>query len=113
MRITGVFAVVAGTLVPGCVSIEHKPLASSGLEALRGREATIGVRDKPDFSAFTPGKAAFGLIGAAAMIEAGNRIVRANNVEDPARVMARTLVAELGERHGVTLAPETVRIGSD
>lgn len=111
MRSAGLFVLVA--LVSGCVSVQEVPLASDAAEGLRGREATIAVRDLPDFAAFTPGKAALGPFGAAATIDTGNRIIQENQVEDPAVAIAQTLAAELAQRHAVRVASEPVRIASD
>jgi len=46
-------------------------------------------------------QAAFAWIGAVAMIEAGNTIVKENDVQDPAPVLAQGLLSEAQSRYGV------------
>lgn len=83
------------TLLSGCVSTKNMPIAESALENMREKEITTTTRTKPPFSAMTAGKAAFGMLGAAAMISAGNKIVLENNVDDPASYIADELLAAL------------------
>ena len=48
----------------------------------------------------TAGKAMFALVGAAAMIAAGNEIVEENNIEDPASYIQSELAKELSKSYG-------------
>jgi hypothetical protein len=61
------------------------------------------VYPKPDFAAYTAGKAGFGLIGAALIISAGNEIIREHAVEDPALRTGQELAVSLAARHGLRL----------
>ena len=113
-RVVRLCLVLMTAVLGACVSIEETPLAPASAESLRGRVAAIAVRDTPDFSAFTPGRAAIGgLIGGAMMIELGNRVVRENGVEDPSTAIARALANELKERFALGLAPQTVHVTTD
>ena len=56
------------------------PLAPNSGAALAGKTVVVTRHDKASFIAFTPGKAVFAMIGAAAMISAGNAIVRENDI---------------------------------
>ena len=95
-------------MLTGCVSTKMVPLQPGRAATLQGRTLTVTHREKPDFSAVTAGKAMFGLIGAAGMVVAGNRIVEQNAVEDPAGSIASELAAELASAHAMTVVPTKV-----
>lgn len=79
----------------GCVSTKNIPAEKVSLESMRDQKLSNTLRDKPSFSAMTAGKAAFGMLGAAAMINAGNKIIQENDVDDPANYIAESLLADL------------------
>lgn len=83
----------------GCVSTKNVPVADSDIDDFRNRTVTVPKRGVPDFAAFTADKAAFGLIGAAMMISEGNKIIRENQVEDPANYISEQLVSTLSDRY--------------
>ena len=76
----------------------------AGLQGGGYRTVAVSSREKPSFAAMTAGKAQFGLLGAAAMISAGNTIVRENNVEDPAVYIGNALAARLSEKLGLQVS---------
>ena len=98
-----VLAVVGLVTFAGCVSTKIVPLQQARMASLQGKTLTVAKREKPAFSAVTAGKAAFGLIGATAMIVKGNSIVQENNVEDPAGYIARELAGDLASAHSMTV----------
>ncbi len=59
------------------------------------------VYPKPDFAAFTAGKAMFGIVGAGLMISAGSQISRENAVDDPATRIAQELAQALSAKYGM------------
>jgi hypothetical protein len=81
------------------------PLPESAVAALSGKSVIITRHDKPSFTAFTAGKAAFALLGAGAMIVAGNQIVKENEIADPADVLEHELAAAVIKQYGLTLMP--------
>ncbi|MDR7100717.1 hypothetical protein J2X04_003098 [Lysobacter niabensis] len=84
------------------------PLADADAALLKDKTVALTVHPRPSFSAMTAGKASFGLLGAAAMISAGNKLVDENHVQDPAEILRANLSAALHDIHGVTvLAPDT------
>jgi hypothetical protein len=87
----------------GCVSTKTIPLKTDMLAERQGGTAVTSVREKPSFSAMTAGKAMFGVIGAAAMISAGNEIIRSNNVDDPAVYIGDKLLADLANVNALTV----------
>jgi hypothetical protein len=107
-------SLLAAALLAGCVSVQELPLAPGAGDVLRGRETTLAARDRPDFVAFTPGRAAIGgLIGGALTVDAGNRLIDTHNIEDPSAYIAHNLGAALGERFQTRLVPNPVRVESD
>jgi hypothetical protein len=89
----------------GCVSTKNVPLQQARMASLQGKTLTVVKREKPSFTAMTAGKAAFGLIGAAAMVAKGNSIVQENNVEDPAGYIAKELAGDLAAVYSMTIVP--------
>jgi len=79
-----VSALAVTMVLGGCVSTRTTTLSGEANHSLQGKSLVVTTRAKPDFSAMTPGKAMFGLIGAAAMISSGNSIVAENGIVDPA-----------------------------
>jgi hypothetical protein len=98
--------VVAGLVTfVGCVSTKIVPLQQARMASLQGKTLAVAKHEKPSFTAGTAGKAAFGMIGAAAMIAKGNSIVQENHVEDPAVYIAKELAGDLSTAHSMTLVP--------
>jgi hypothetical protein len=97
---------VAGLLVfTGCVSTKMVPLQQGRMASLQGKTLTVEKRERPPFGAITAGKAAFGFIGATAMLVKGNSIVEGNNIEDPAGYIAKELAGDLASAHSMTVVP--------
>lgn len=57
----------------------------------------VTTSDKPDFAAMTAGRAMFAVVGAIAMINAGNEIIRKYGVEDPAVFIGQEVSKYLAE----------------
>src|SRR4051794_10640443 len=91
----------AVSLLAGCTTITHTPLAKDASQQLQGK--TLGVAQYPmaDFAAFTPGKAAFGALGGAAMVAEGNGIVKDYAIPDPATAIAEGLARKLSSARGM------------
>lgn len=98
--------VVGLVTLAGCVSTKIVPLQQGRMASLQGKTLAVAKREKPSFAAGTAGKAAFGVIGAAAMIAKGNSIIQENHVEDPAVYIAKELAGDLATAHSMTLAAE-------
>ena len=94
-----VILLLASLFFVGCVSTKNVPVADSDIEDFRNHTVTVSKRGLPDFAASTAGKAAFGLIGAAAMISEGNKIIRENEVEDPANYISEQLSSALSDKY--------------
>jgi hypothetical protein len=98
-------------ILSGCVSTRNAALTADRTPALQGKTIVVSNRPRADFVAMTAGKAAFALVGAVAMIEAGNAIVKDNGVDDPTVLLAQNLIGEAELRYGVVAAtPSSVPI---
>ena len=94
-------ATVLCLVLAGCQTVKLAPLAASSAAQIQGRSLVVAQYPKADFAAFTAGKAAFALIGAAAMIAEGNKIVAEHNVDDPAAQSAQVIALQLVEQRGM------------
>ena len=106
-------AIVAATTVSGCASLNQRTIDEQSVANIKGQPVTYTSREKPDFTAMTAGKAAFALLGAVAMVSEGNKIVAANNVEDPAGVIATGLAKELEMSHSIQFITPPIKVDGD
>lgn len=88
------------SILSGCAT-KTVPLNPNAGSAYRGKSITYAIHETPDFSAMTAGMATFGGIGGAAMVGKGNKIIRENEVPDPARAIAAVLVNDLATEYGL------------
>jgi hypothetical protein len=98
-----VAGLMLGFLVSGCVSTKNVPVNDAVTGDIHGKSITTAKREMPDFAAMTAGKAMFAVVGAVAMISAGNDIIRDNQVEDPANHISAALIAGLAEKHDLSV----------
>lgn len=88
---------------PGAVIAKDIPLPPSAVAGLSGEAMTYVIRDKSGFSITTPGKAAFGALGALAMIAEGNKILAAFDFADPSTDLSAALARALSAQYGLSL----------
>jgi len=105
-------AVALSLGLTACVSTQKVPLRPEQASSLRGQTVIASQHPKPTFAAVTPGKAAFGMIGAAAMMAEGNAQIRNNQVGDPAEQIGRELAATLASKLGMKVVPGGGRVAS-
>jgi len=79
------------------------PISEVAMTALNGKSVIVTRHEKAAFTAFTAGKAAFALIGAGAMVAAGNQIVKENEIADPADILEHELAAAVIKQYGLQL----------
>lgn len=94
-----ILSIATLVVLAGCVSTKNIPIDHSKVSLTKPEKILSSKRVKPNFSAMTAGKAAFGLFGAAAMISAGNDIIEKNKVEDPAYYISSELSKALSEKY--------------
>lgn len=78
-------------------------LPSGAAAGLSGKVLAVTRHKKADFSAMTAGKATFALLGGAAMVMAGNKIVEEHQIADPADIFEAELAPALAKKYGMTL----------
>ncbi|WP_147281698.1 hypothetical protein [Dyella solisilvae] len=104
-------AAAIAVVLSGCVSAPTKSLDAGS--TLQGKRVVVSEYAKPDFSAMTPGKAAFGLFGAMAMISAGNELVKSESIEDPAIEISQHLANDMAAKRSATVLPASHQIATD
>jgi len=97
-------------VISGCASPKNIPIAENAITENETHSVIVTKREKPSFSAMTPGKGAFGLIGAVAMISAGNELIKENKVEDPAQYIGTKLVDALQTKYKLFLIEDNNEI---
>src|SRR2546425_4618776 len=82
------FIAAISAFTVGCVSTRTTQV-DSRTSAWRGKSVTLTNRPPAGFAPVTAGKMMFGLIGGAAMVEAGRKMVAQNSLQGPAPIGAR------------------------
>lgn len=100
-KVTALALFASALVLGGCVSTKNVKADIAAVRSSAPATLTVSQRERPAFSAMTAGKAMFGLVGAVGMINAGNTIIRENNVEDPANYIAAELASSLSASLGV------------
>ena len=103
-------AAIALFSMAGCVSVNQIPMTPEAANGIKDKEVVTGTRKKPGFAAMTAGKAMFAMVGALAMISAGNEIVAKNDIQDPAGYISGKLGAALSAKYGTRVSTKTVEI---
>ena len=100
-------AVAFALSLGACATANHTPISPESLARLQGKSVQATQYAQPDFAAFTAGKAAFALVGAAMMISEGNEIVKENQIPDPAREISAGLQSRLSAGKGTKPLPNS------
>lgn len=110
LRVIGVLTILSLT---ACTTVSHTPLSQETSLQLREKSVVRTEYPMQDFAAFTAGKAAFALLGAAAMISEGNEIVKENDIQDPAIAIGKGLAEKLTLARNVSMVQPTKKATSD
>ncbi len=97
--------ILAFSCLPAVAKDKVIPLSQEDAEKLAGKTIALTVHERPSFSAMTAGKASFALLGAGAMIAAGNKLVDENEVQDPAGIVRTQLVSSLQDAYAIQFLP--------
>lgn len=81
------------------------PLSEADAAALAGKTVALTVHERPSFAAMTAGKVTFGLLGSAAMVSAGNKLIEEHDVQDPAEIVRSQLSQALHDTYAAQLMP--------
>ncbi|NNF67041.1 MAG: hypothetical protein HKM98_05990 [Gammaproteobacteria bacterium] len=96
----------------GCASVPTQTVSQDTLSSMSGKNVTVVQRETPAFVAMTSGKGMFALAGAGAAIMAGNKLVKEQQIQDPAKAIAESLAQELSYTHGVRVTGPTSNVAS-
>ncbi len=102
---TSMVCVSTSVALTGCVSVQQKSISQDGAAALKGKTIVVDAYDTPAFTAMTPGKAAFGLIGAGLMLSEGHKFIHDNQIADPAIGIGNGLAQKLAAQYSVVVKP--------
>lgn len=80
-------------------------LTAEDASLLQGKTLAVTHHNRPSFVAMTGGKAIFGMLGVAAMISAGNKLVDEKGIADPAILMREQLAGALRDGYGLVPQP--------
>lgn len=95
---------LAAPIVVGCATVPTQSVSNQSMVAWKGKTVAFTSRPRPSMVMMTAGKAAFGLIGVAAGVSAGNALVKQDNIPDPAPVVAHDLLQIAEQQYGVVPA---------
>lgn len=108
-----ILMLMTAVMISGCASLNKQVIDKNVVKSLKDKTVTHTIREKPDFAAVTADKAAFALLGALAMISAGNEIVRENDIADPADAIAAGLAKALEANHGTQFVNSPVMVSEE
>ncbi len=103
---------LASALLGACAS-QNVAVSSDTLATMQGKSLVLIQRESPSFVAMTSGKGMFAVAGVGAAALAGNKIVKENDIVDPAMTISRRLANGLVNEYGVALRGETDAIPTD
>jgi hypothetical protein len=83
------------------------PLPQAAAADLQGKTLVVTRHKIPPYTAMTAGKAGFALLGAGLMIAEGNKIIRENEVPDPAGLLEAQLAPAFATHYGMQIKPAT------
>ena len=105
--------VLASALLGACASTQNVAVSSDTLATMQGKSLVLIQRESPSFVAMTSGKGMFAVAGVGAAALAGNKMVKENDIVDPAMTISRRLANGLVDEYGVALRGETDAIPTD
>lgn len=91
-------------IVVGCATVPTQSVSNQSMSAWKGKTVAFTSRPRPSMVMMTPAKGAFGLIGVAAGVSAGNALVKKDNIPDPASIVAHDLLQVAEKEYGVVPA---------
>ncbi len=101
------FAVAACLLLSACATTQDVAVSTDTLQSMQGKSLVLVKSESPSFVAMTSGKGMFAVAGVGAAANAGNKLVRENNIEDPAITISRELAKSLAREYGLAVQGES------
>jgi len=99
-----ILGMLALTFLAGCVSTKNVRIDQNSASRMSGKNIVSTLGEDPNFAATTAGKAMFGGLGTVAVISEGNRIIKDNNVDDPAHYIGEQLLKDLSSRYSLNIS---------
>ncbi|MGI9289048.1 MAG: hypothetical protein ACR2P1_26990 [Pseudomonadales bacterium] len=96
--------------VVSCAATQNQPVNPETLATLKGKSLTLIQRESPTFVAMTSGKGMFAVAGVGAAAAAGNKLVKDNEIADPAMDISSSLAQALTTRHGLKLQGQSAGV---
>ncbi|HYG25789.1 MAG TPA: hypothetical protein VD906_02675 [Caulobacteraceae bacterium] len=121
MKSAAIVALAASVMLSACVSTKNVPLDSGRLASMNSQAIAFTDRAAPDFSATkSSGVVAgslFGVVGAVAAatvaINAGNELVKNNQIEDPSDAIAKSLTEALAASSSARIVAAKATVGGE
>ncbi len=95
-------------LLPACAPSKKESLKSSDAGVFSSKSIQASKYKQPTFIAITAGKGAFGAVGVLGMAKAGNRLVKENNIQDPANKIGVSLVNFMSKKYNMSAINNSV-----
>jgi hypothetical protein len=111
-------SIILLTFLSNCVNTKIVPITADNSASIKGKTIVITHDERPNFAAMTYKNimiSAFtgGIAGAILVTHDGNKIVKENEVEDPAIFIASNLTNDLKLKHNVKIINESAKKISD
>lgn len=100
-------AVAVVLLLNACASTNNLAVTADALDSMRGKSLILVQRESPSFVAMTSGKGMFAVVGVGAAVAEGNKMVKTNNVVDPAMTISQAIADTLIDNYGLNLGGQT------
>jgi len=84
------------------------PLPETAAAQLQGKTLVVTRHKIPSYTAMTAGKVTFGLLGVGLMVAEGNKIIKENEVPDPAVLLEAQLAPAFAKHYGMQLKPASM-----
>lgn len=107
-----ILPLVVLALASGCAAPTQR-IEDQALSSVRNQNVAITMRSKAPFAAMSTENAIFGMLGAAAGLQEGKRIVTESKVDDPAIAIAAGLARSLRSSQGAQLVAKPLAVESD
>ena len=108
-----IFVAFVIVFLVGCASTKTVRIDQESSITMQEKSMALSASDKPDFAAMTAGKAMFAMVGAFAMISAGNEIVQKHDVEDTAKFITQEVAKNIGSTLSVNIKEPVIYGNND
>jgi hypothetical protein len=94
----------------GCAAVNKQVLSADSTASMRGQTIAVTQRPTQVFTAMTPARAAFGMLGALAMLNEGKAIVATYELTDPAAGVAEGMATLAAGNYGMEFSSAPVAV---